>query len=78
MAPELENHWFERVGRGFCAKPTSWQGRLLTGVNPCTRAGAVTLLAPLVTGAGVVWVRHPAEDGWDGRAEQERATAVLR
>jgi hypothetical protein len=38
----------------------------------------VTLLAPLVTGAGVVWVRHPAEDGWDRRAEQERATAVLR
>jgi uncharacterized protein (TIGR03089 family) len=54
------------------------QGRLLTGVNPCTRAGAVTLLAPVVAGAGVVWVRHPAEDGWDRRAEQERATAVLR
>ena len=53
-------------------------GRLLTDVNPCTRAGAVTLLGPLVAGAGVVWVRHPDAAGWDRRAEQERATDRLR
>jgi uncharacterized protein (TIGR03089 family) len=53
-------------------------GRLLTDVNPCTRAGTRTLLAPLVAGAGVVWVRHPDEGGWDRRADQERATSRLR
>ena len=30
MAPELENHWFERTAGGWCAKPASWQGRMLT------------------------------------------------
>jgi uncharacterized protein (TIGR03089 family) len=53
-------------------------GRLLTDVNPATRAGAVSLLAPLVHGAGVIWVRHPDEAGWPARREQERATAELR
>ena len=53
-------------------------GRLLTDVNPSTRAGARTLLAPLLAGAGVVWVRHPDESGWDRRADQERATDRLR
>jgi uncharacterized protein (TIGR03089 family) len=66
------------LAEAVAAQVVEPQGRLLTGVNPCTRAGAVTLLAPVVAGAGVVWVRHPAEDGWDRRAEQERATAVLR
>ena len=47
-------------------------------MNPCTRAGLVTLLGPLVAGAGVVWVRHPDAAGWDRRAEQERATDLLR
>jgi len=53
-------------------------GRLLTDVNPGTRRGLVTLLAPLQRGAGVVWVRRPDPDGWDARAEQERATDQLR
>ena len=53
-------------------------GRLLTDLNPCTRAGTRTLLAPLLAGAGVVWVRHPDEAGWGRRAEQERATSRLR
>jgi len=44
MAPELENHWFERVGRGFCAKPTSWQGRLLTGLYTMGVTSAAWLL----------------------------------
>jgi uncharacterized protein (TIGR03089 family) len=66
------------LAEAVAAQVVEPQGRLLTGVNPCTRAGAVTLLAPVVAGAGVVWVRHPAEGGWDRRAEQERATAVLR
>jgi uncharacterized protein (TIGR03089 family) len=53
-------------------------GRLLTDLNPGTRAGAVTLLSVLVAGAGVVWVRHPDESAWAGRADQERATDQLR
>ena len=57
------------VGRG---------GRLLTDVNPCSRAGLDTLLAPLVLDASTVWVRNAAPDGWSARAEQERATAQLR
>jgi uncharacterized protein (TIGR03089 family) len=52
-------------------------GRLLTDVNPCTRAGRATLLGPLVAGGGVVWVRHPDPGGWEARAEQERASAQL-
>ena len=53
-------------------------GRLLTDVNPCSPAGRVTLLAPLLAGGGTVWVRHPAPAGWAGRQEAERATATLR
>ncbi len=53
-------------------------GRLLTDVNPATRRGAATLVAPVLLDAGVVWVRHPQEEGWSARAEQERATDQLR
>jgi uncharacterized protein (TIGR03089 family) len=53
-------------------------GRLLTDVNPCTRAGLDTLLAALVQGASTVWVRHPDETAWSARAEQERAGDQLR
>jgi uncharacterized protein (TIGR03089 family) len=60
------------------AVETSPGGRLLTDVNPCTAAGLATLLAPLATGGGTVWVRHPDESGWSHRHESERATAELR
>ena len=53
-------------------------GRLLTDVNPCTRGGVDTLLAPVVQGAAAVWVRHPDESRWTSRVEQERATAEHR
>jgi uncharacterized protein (TIGR03089 family) len=53
-------------------------GRLLTDVNPCTRAGLVTLLGPLVGSAGVAWVRRPDPAAWDRRTDQERATDLLR
>jgi uncharacterized protein (TIGR03089 family) len=53
-------------------------GRLLTDVNPCSRAGVVTLLAPVSVGGSVAWVRHPDESTWAMRAEQERATQQLR
>jgi uncharacterized protein (TIGR03089 family) len=53
-------------------------GRLLTDANPCSHAGLRTLLAPIVVGAGAVWVRHPDEASWQRRAEQERVTAQLR
>jgi uncharacterized protein (TIGR03089 family) len=53
-------------------------GRLLTDANPATGRGAVTLLAPVVLDASVVWVRHGDESAWAARAKQERATAELR
>lgn len=53
-------------------------GRLLTDVNPVGEAGLDTLLGPLLGGGGTVWVRHPASDGWDHRAEAERATETRR
>lgn len=64
----------EAAGSGVLAPG----GRLLTDVSPCSRAGAVTLLAPVALDASVVWVRHPDEAGWAARAAQERATAQLR
>jgi uncharacterized protein (TIGR03089 family) len=53
-------------------------GRLLTDVNPCTRAGLPTLLGPVALGASTVWVRHPDEASWPARAEQEQVTDELR
>ena len=53
-------------------------GRLLTDVDPCSRAGLSTLLAPLVRDGSAVWVRHADPEGWDARAAQEQATDVLR
>jgi len=53
-------------------------GRLVTDVGPCSRAGLLTLLGPLVHDASVVWVRHPDPAAWPARAEQERSTDELR
>jgi len=53
-------------------------GRLLTDVNPCTRAGLDTLLAAVVHDASTVWVANPDESGWAARVEQERATEQHR
>ncbi len=54
------------------------RGRLLTDVNPVSRDGLRTVLTPLVHQAGTVWVRNPDADGWERKAEAERATAQLR
>ena len=53
-------------------------GRLLTDVNPCSREGVGTLLAPLLRDGATVWVANPDESRWQGRYDQERATAQLR
>jgi uncharacterized protein (TIGR03089 family) len=53
-------------------------GRLLTDMNPCTREGVRTLLAPLTARGGTVWVRNPDAAGWQHRSESERTTAELR
>jgi len=53
-------------------------GRLLTDANPCTRSGAVSLLAPVLLGASVVWVRRADDTAWADRARQERVTEELR
>jgi uncharacterized protein (TIGR03089 family) len=68
----------ELIADAAAADVVAPDGRLLTDLNPCTRPGTRTLLGPVVAGAGVVWVRHPEESGWQHRAEQERATAQLR
>lgn len=52
--------------------------RLLTDVNPGTRAGVATLLAPLLAGGGTVWVRNADASRWSDRYAAERATAELR
>jgi uncharacterized protein (TIGR03089 family) len=52
--------------------------RLLTDVNPCSRAGLEPLVAPLLAGGGTVWVAHPDPERWDHHAETEQATARLR
>jgi len=54
------------------------RGRLVTDVNPCTRRGLATLLAPLARSGGAVWVAHPDESRWQKRHAEERATAELR
>jgi uncharacterized protein (TIGR03089 family) len=53
-------------------------GRLLTDVNPASRRGLATLVAPVLLGAGTVWVRNPDEARWSARAGQERVTEELR
>jgi hypothetical protein len=53
-------------------------GRLLTDVNPCSRAGLTSLLGPIVLGASTVLVRQPDESTWQARAGQERTTHELR
>jgi uncharacterized protein (TIGR03089 family) len=51
--------------------------RLLTDVNPCTRAGLVTFLGPLSGGAGTVWVRNPDPASWRHKADTERARVFV-
>lgn len=45
MAPELESFWFERTGRGCCARTTGWQGRLLVALYTMVVTSAAALLA---------------------------------
>ncbi|MCW2820060.1 MAG: hypothetical protein JWR42_2847 [Marmoricola sp.] len=52
--------------------------RLLTDVHPAREAGVPVVLAPLVHHGSIVLVRHPQEDRWPTRHEDERATAELR
>ncbi len=52
--------------------------RLLTDAHPASGQGVPALLAPLLAGGSVVYVRHGDPDGWAHRAEQERATLVRR
>lgn len=53
-------------------------GRLITDVNPCTRAGLATLVEPLSRGASTVWVANPDAASWARKQEAERATVELR
>jgi hypothetical protein len=55
MATELEDYWFERTGGGWCAKPTSWQGRVLTGLYTMVVTSAAWLLVDRsILGLGAV------------------------
>jgi hypothetical protein len=44
MAPELENHWFERTGRCCGARPIGWPGRLLIALYATVVTGSACLL----------------------------------
>ena len=44
MAPELEDYWFERVGRRCTVRTTSWQGGLLLALYTLAVTAAITLL----------------------------------
>jgi uncharacterized protein (TIGR03089 family) len=68
----------ELLEEAAATSPVPPSGRLLTDVNPCSRAGLVTLVAPVLLGASTVWVRRPDEAAWSSRAGQERATDLLR
>jgi hypothetical protein len=57
MAPELENHWFERTGRLCGARPIGWQGRLLTALYTLVvTASAYLLIDRTIFGFVVVLV----------------------
>jgi uncharacterized protein (TIGR03089 family) len=57
---------------------TGRDGRLLTDVNPASRAGLRTLVAPLARGGSTVWVRHPDDARWPEHARAEGTSAELR
>jgi uncharacterized protein (TIGR03089 family) len=52
--------------------------RTITDLNPCSEAGAGALTGPALQGGGVVWVRNPDPDRWEGHARSERAAARVR
>ncbi len=52
--------------------------RLLTDLSPATDAGLPAFLDPLVAGGSTVWVANPDPDGWDHRAQVERAHRFVR
>jgi uncharacterized protein (TIGR03089 family) len=52
--------------------------RLITDENPCSAAGLLALVAPLVAGGGTVWVAHPDPEAWERRSESEHATRHAR
>ena len=53
-------------------------GRLLTDLNPCSRAGLLTVVAPLLAGGGTAWVRNPSPERWAHHAETERIATTIR
>jgi uncharacterized protein (TIGR03089 family) len=57
---------------------TGRDGRLLTDVNPASRTGLRTLVAPLARGGSTVWVRHPDDARWPEHARAEGTSAELR
>lgn len=52
--------------------------RLLTDVHPATDHGVPAFLGPLLSGGSIVLLRHPQEQTWPARAEDERADVQLR
>jgi uncharacterized protein (TIGR03089 family) len=58
--------------------PVAGGERLITDLNPVSRAGLAALVGPLRAGAGTVWVRHGDPDTWARHRDSERATAELR
>jgi uncharacterized protein (TIGR03089 family) len=79
--------WHDRAGsvsqgdlltEAIGAAVVSPGGRLMTDVNPVSRSGVATLLAPVQLDAGTVWVRHAEQSRWAARAQEERVTEERR
>ena len=62
MAPELEDYWFERTGRGCRARVTGWQGRLLIALYTLVATAAAAWLVDrsialmLLSSAIFLWI----------------------
>ena len=68
----------ELLARAAGSALSDFGTRLLTDENPCSAEGLLALVAPLVAGGGTVWVANPDPEGWERRAEAERATRHAR
>ncbi len=67
-----------RSQRDLAADADPSGSRVLTDLHPASPEGLRLLLGGLAHGGSAVWVRHPADDSWTARTDQERADRVER
>ena len=76
--PALRDAVGEHTQAALLADADASGERVLTDLAPTSAPGRALLLGALAHGGSAVWVRHPADDGWDARRAQERAARVVR